>query len=136
MNNSSNPRRLSPDSAKPRKKIPIWKPLVLLLSTALAVFAYQLAAYFVVTWTFKVYYFLLFAVSLAYVFYNRGFSRWFVKPEMLPRDWPQDKKDKFFDDSRRWKRRSEWMLYILFPLLITFVVDFFLILWEEFSYKY
>lgn len=134
MKNSLSPRR-SPDTGKPRKKIPVWKPIVLFASVILAIVIYRVAAYYVLTWMFWVYFALLFAVSLGYVFYNRGFSRWFIKPEMLPENWPADKKEKFFADSARWKKQSEWMLYILFPLVITYIVDFLLIVWEELSFK-
>lgn len=130
-----NKNRLPERSDKPKKKVPAWKPITILASTIAAVAIYEVAAYYVLTWMFWVYFALLFAVSIAYVLYNRGFSRWFVKPDMLPENWPADKKEKFFADSRRWKKQSEWMLYILLPLLVTYIVDFLLILWEEFTFK-
>ena len=118
-----------------KKRIPLWKPLVLLLSCVIAVLVYRVAAYYVVTWMFWVYFAALFIVSLGYVFYNRGFSRWTIKPSMLPANWSEEKKQKFFEDSNRWKRRSAWMLYVVIPLVVTYIVDFLLILWEEFTFR-
>ena len=131
-----NKNRLPANAGKPKKKVPAWKPITLLASTLAAVAIYEVAAYYVVTWMFWVYFALLFAVSIAYVLYNRGFSRWFIKPEMLPQNWEESKKEKFFADSRRWKKQSEWLLYIMLPLLVTYIVDFLLILWEEFTFSF
>lgn len=120
---------------KQRKVVPIWKPAVLLGSSVVAVVIYRVAANYMLTWMFWVYFAALLVVSLVYVFYNRGFSRWSIKPDMLPQNWSDEEKAKFFDDSNRWKRQSAWMLYVAFPLVVTFVVDYILIIWEEFTFR-
>ncbi|NLK39428.1 MAG: hypothetical protein GX303_04160 [Clostridiales bacterium] len=61
--------------------------------------------------------------SLAYIIYNRGLSRRNITPDMLPDTWSPIQKQKFFDEDKKWKEKSKWMLTILFPLIITFMYE-------------
>ncbi len=60
---------------------------------------------------------------LAYVIYNRGFSRKGVTKEMLPAEWSEEEKTAFIADGERRAKRSRWLLIPIFALLFTFGVD-------------
>lgn len=60
---------------------------------------------------------------IAYLIYNRGFTRKGVTEEMLPADWSQEKKKEYIEDAKRRASRSKWMVTVMFPLLITILLD-------------
>lgn len=66
---------------------------------------------------------LLLGFTLAYIIYNRFFYRQGVTPEQLPADWDEEKKAAFLADGKARIERSKWMLTVIFPLLVTFLVD-------------
>jgi hypothetical protein len=70
-------------------------------------------AYFVLTAGF----------CFSYVIYNRGFSRMKLTPDMLPDSMSMDEKMAFIEDGQVRIERSKWMLTIIFPLLMTFILD-------------
>lgn len=96
--------------------------LILLLNTI--VFA---TVYFTVAQYFSyipiVYLALAGAVTLGYLLYNRGFSRRNVTPEQLPDTMTSEEKTAWIEDGTRRLRRSRWVLTILLPLLLTFLMD-------------
>ena len=63
------------------------------------------------------------AVILAYVIYNRGFSRKGLTPDMLPDTMSKDEKKEFIEDGERRLKKSKWMLTILFPMIVIFMWD-------------
>ena len=63
------------------------------------------------------------AFVLAYVIYNRGFSRKGVTEEMLPAEWSEEQKTEFIEDGKRRLKKSRWMIVPIFAFLITFGVD-------------
>ena len=63
------------------------------------------------------------AALLAYVIYNRGFSRRGVTKDMLPDVWSEEQKDAFLEDAQRRLRRSR-------PLLIVVAALFFVLLFD------
>ena len=65
------------------------------------------------------------ALALAYVIYNRGFSRKGITKDMLPDHWSDDKKESFIEDGKKRLDKSKWMLMFLFAFLIVFTVDAF-----------
>ena len=71
-------------------------------------------------WT---YFALTLGFSGAYVIYNRGFSRMNITPEMLPSSMSSEEKEAFIEDGKQRLERSKWMLLIIFPLLMTFILD-------------
>ena len=75
-------------------------------------------------WT---YFALTLGFSGAYIIYNRGFSRMNVTPEMLPSSMSAEEKAAFIDDGKQRLEKSKWMLLIIFPLLMTFILDTFII---------
>ena len=63
------------------------------------------------------------ALVLAYVIYNRGFSRKGVTADMLPDTWDDEKKLEFIEDGERRLSRSRPLLFLIFAFFFTFVVD-------------
>ncbi len=60
---------------------------------------------------------------IAYVIYNRAFSRRDLTPDMLPRDWPLKKREEYVADGKRRLERSKWMLSVIIPLLVPISLD-------------
>ncbi len=63
------------------------------------------------------------AVILAYVLYNRGFSRRGLTHEMLPDTMTKEQKEEFIADGERRLRRSRPLLMLIFAFAFTFVYD-------------
>lgn len=63
------------------------------------------------------------AFAIAYVLYNRGFSRRGVTADMLPDTMSPEEKCEFIADGERRLKKSKWMLTILFPLIVVFMWD-------------
>ena len=63
------------------------------------------------------------ALLIAYLVYNRGFSRRGITEEMLPPEWSEEKKREFIDSARVRFQRSRWLLVILSSLFLVFVID-------------
>ena len=61
--------------------------------------------------------------SFTYIIYNRGFSRMNLTPDMLPASMSMEEKNAFIEDGKLRLERSKWMLLIIFPLLVTFILD-------------
>ncbi len=61
--------------------------------------------------------------AFVYVIYNKGFSGKGVTPEMLPDTMPYEEKLAFIEDSKRRMHRSRWMLTLIFPILLTFMLE-------------
>ncbi len=73
--------------------------------------------------TLWVYFALTLIFSVAYIAYNRGFSRMNLTPEMLPASMTKEEKEAFIEDGKVRLEKSKWMLLIIFPLLMTFILD-------------
>ena len=58
-----------------------------------------------------------------YVIYNKGFSGKGVTPDMLPATMSLAEKEAFIEDSRARLQSSRWVLTILIPILLTFMLD-------------
>lgn len=69
------------------------------------------------------YFAILLGFTLAYLIYNRFFYRQGITLEQLPEEWSAEKKSAFLDDTKRRLERSKWMLTIIFPLVVTFLID-------------
>lgn len=98
--------------------------LLLLFNTAVIFGVY---CFFVmregVLWLFWLYYIALAAVSLGYVIYNRGFSRDKLTYAELPNDWSEEQKKEFLRSRDERKKKSKWLLTLLFPLVLTVFFD-------------
>lgn len=70
-----------------------------------------------------VYLSLLACSIFAYVFYNKGFTQKKITIDMLPSEWTDSAKKAFIDESKNRATKSKWLLYLIFPLSITFALD-------------
>ena len=69
-------------------------------------------------------YWVIFAGFLmAYLIYNRGFSRKNVTEDMLPITWSQEQRTEYIEDSKRRFERSKWMLAVIIPFLVSIAAD-------------
>ncbi len=61
--------------------------------------------------------------AVAYIIYNRGFTRKNVTVDMLPDSWSAEKKAEYIEDGRRRYEGSKWMLSVIIPLMIPIALD-------------
>ena len=66
---------------------------------------------------------LLLGFGLAYLIYNRFFFRMGLTKDDLPDSMTKEQKDAFLQNADMRLARSRWMLLIILPLLLTFLVD-------------
>ncbi len=102
-----------------------WMLLTVLVGNTVIFFAvYRLALKTTIfPWVLGFYLTLAAVMTVAYVVYNRGFSRRGVTAEMLPDTMSAQEKCEFIADGERRMKKSKWMLTVLFPLLVTFGYD-------------
>ena len=62
-------------------------------------------------------------LGIAYVIYNRGFSRKGVTPEMLPDTMSYEEKLAYIEDGKTRMQSSRWMLTLILPIVITLCID-------------
>lgn len=62
-------------------------------------------------------------LGIYYVVYNRGFSGKGITPDQLPDTMSLAEKQKFIDDSRERMQKSRWVLTVLIPILVTYMID-------------
>jgi hypothetical protein len=102
--------------------------ILLVVNTAVLVSLYAFLVkqpyYMVALWAYLA---LTVGFSSAYIIYNRAFSRKGVTPEMLPDTMSDAEKAEFIADGERRMEKSKWMLTIIFPLVITFLFDTFIL---------
>ena len=68
---------------------------------------------------------------VAYIAYNRAFTRKGVTVDMLPDSWSDEKKQEYVEDGVRRAEKSKWMLSVIIPFLITILADtLYLFVWE------
>ena len=73
--------------------------------------------------TLWVYFAVTSILCFSYVIYNRGFSRMKLTPDMLPDSMSAEEKRAFIEDGEKRIEKSKWMLTLIFPLLMTFILD-------------
>ena len=102
-----------------------WRLLTVLVGNTVIIFAiYRLALQTkMFPWVLGIYLAAAALLTVAYVVYNRGFSRRGVTADMLPDTMSAQEKCEFIADGERRLKKSKWMLTILFPLLVTFGFD-------------
>ena len=68
---------------------------------------------------------------IAYIVYNRGFSRNGITEDMLPDGWDKEKKKEYLADAIRRKEKSKWMLSVMIPFLVPIAADaLYMFLWQ------
>ena len=60
----------------------------------------------------------------AYIIYNRAFTRDNITPEMLPDTMSEQEKADFIQEGADRKRKSKWMIVVLFTLFVPLAIDF------------
>ena len=83
-------------------------------------------AYFALATVFPIYipYLVIGAVmTLAFVIYNRGFSRKSITPEMLPDSWSAEKKTEFIEDGKYRLMKSKPLLILVIAFFFTFAAE-------------
>ena len=60
---------------------------------------------------------------IAYIAYNRAFTRKGITVDMLPDTWSAEKKNEFVEDTKRRMEKSRWMLSVIIPFLVTFIAE-------------
>lgn len=63
------------------------------------------------------------AFLIAYIAYNRAFTRRNLTVDMLPSEWTLEQKEEYIADGARRLERSRWMLSVIIPLLVTIGAD-------------
>lgn len=64
------------------------------------------------------------AFLFTYIIYNRAFTRDNVTPEMLPDTMSEEQKQAFIQSGADRKRKSKWMIIVLFALFTPLAIDF------------
>ncbi len=79
-------------------------------------------------------YFVIFAgVLIAYLAYNRAFVNKDVTVDMLPVEWSYDRKVSFVEDNRRRAEKSRWMVTVIIPFAVVFLIDaLYLFIWDPY----
>ena len=74
---------------------------------------------------------------VAYIAYNRAFTRKGITVDMLPDTWSAEKKQNYVEDSERRMKKSRWMLSVIIPFLVTFIAEALLLfVWSGFLEKF
>ena len=74
-------------------------------------------------WAMILYMALLVGFLLGYLIYNRFLYRKNLTVEDLPDTMTQEQKEAFIADGKKRLQKSKWMMLIILPLVITFLVD-------------
>ena len=115
--------------------------LLLLLNTVLLFMVYRVLLYYAemtdeTVWSALVvalYAAALLGFVLAYLIYNRFLYRKGVTAEQLPDTMTDEEKQAFIDDGNRRLERSRWMMIVILPLVLVFLLDAIqLFIWEPF----
>ena len=98
----------------------------LIIVTAAVFFSYRTLIGFYFFEIMLVIYMVLATVAiLAYVIYNRGFSRRGVTEDMLPDTMSAEEKRQFIADGERRLKKSRPLLIVIFAFAFTFIYDVF-----------
>lgn len=60
---------------------------------------------------------------VTYIAYNRAFTRKGITVEMLPDTMTREQKEEYVKDGQSRLEKSEWMLMVIIPLLVTFAAE-------------
>ena len=74
--------------------------------------------------------------AIVYICYNYAFTRKGVTMDMLPDQWSDQQKHDFIAKGEEHKAKSRWMIFVIFPLIATFIADaLYLFVWTGFLEK-
>ena len=88
----------------------------------------------IISYVVTIAYMLIFGGFLiAYIAYNRAFTRKGITVDMLPDTWSEEKKKEYVEDGERRMKKSRWMLSVIIPFLVTFIAEALLLfVWSGF----
>ena len=129
--NNKTPETGEKKGLTPAQKKSLKRVLLLALSTVLCFTLYRVLLFYgeMTDKTFGafvvmvVYTALFCGFGLAYLIYTRFLYRKGLTMEQLPADWSEEQKTEFLADGERRLEKSKWMLMILFPIILTFLID-------------
>lgn len=101
----------------------LWLLSMIILSVAVLLLYRSFLTSPAFPWVLGVYMVMFTLFLLAYVIYNRGFSRRNLTVEMLPDEWSEEEKEAFLEDGRERMRKSKWMLLPIVAFGFTFAYD-------------
>lgn len=82
-------------------------------------------------WVTGIYAVLLLGFVSAYLIYNRFLYRKGITPDQLPDSMTDEQKQAFIEDGNRRLEKSKWMMLIILPLVLVFLIDAVqLFIWE------
>ena len=117
--NNSPKKSISPEARN--------RAALLLINTAILTFFYfatQNIGFPILSMIITVGYWIILAVfALAYIIYNRAFSRKNVTVDMLPDIWTAEQKQEYVEDGKRRLEKSKWMLAVIIPFMVTILID-------------
>ena len=130
-NNQNNQEQGEKKRLSPAQKKTLFRLILLVVNTLLFFTVYRVLLYYgeLTDQTFgsfivmAIYTALLCGFVLAYLIYNRFLYRKGVTAEQLPAEWDEEKKAEFLADGERRLEKSKWMLTVIIPLLLTFMID-------------
>ena len=105
--------------------------IILIINTILFFAAYKILLYYAELTQETFYSFLLMLgymtllliFVLAYLIYNRFLYRKNLTLEDLPDTMTTQEKEEFLNDGKQRLKKSKWMMLIILPLVVTFLID-------------
>lgn len=125
------------NAVKEQMKTFRWR-LVLVM---LGIFAVLTAVYYIllsrfVFWVTPVLYTAAAVLFLTFFFVNRGFSREPVSADVLPENWPEERKQKFVEDDIDRKAFARKIMVVMVPVLLLVAVDILILtVLPQFTFK-
>ncbi len=110
------------EARAPRKKLPVKKLLLLLLSFAVFYTVYQIAIYYYYGEIVHIYCISAGVLAVLYILYNRG-RLTVPERDSLPDEWGEKEKDDFLAEVKTRRKKSSFLLYLLIPILLTVAFD-------------
>lgn len=126
-------RKFTPDQKRQMAAILIMTVLLLVIyyGCIMLANAYPQRLSYLVNGVMLVYMIAFAALLVIYLLYNRAFVNKDVTVDMLPDEWDDEKKQAFVDGNAERAKRSRWMLTLIIPFIVVFLVEaFYLFVWN------
>jgi hypothetical protein len=120
--------RLDAASRKRRERL---RTLLLLLAITVALALLYYGVCSILPYAFLGFYAAAILLGLGYVFSNYCFVRNGVTPDMLPPTMPLEQRRRYVEERDERKRKTNWMLMLLIPLLLVIGLDILVLFWGE-----
>ncbi len=118
--------RAAQQNDDPEHKIRFRRHMRLLVGNTIALLALYFVVLYLGFWQICIVYTVLAAIlTLGYVIYNRGFVYKNATPAMLPDTLSNEQKAGRLADAKARDQRSRWLLTLIFPLVLSVLLDLF-----------